>query len=461
MKDFTEEQMHRSLFEEPTAELERASPAEGPPGFMIGGMANIALRHLGQQYYDAAVLLLEAVEHGAAEDSQLAHPVLYLYRHAVELFLKAAMGHGAKSHDLARLAARFKARLKASLNAELPAWISNRIAELAAIDPGSTAFRYSQTWNNVEKKHVPLGGELHVDAAHLKGAMSALNAALGGYIDALVRVEGRFGHASSSPAAAPAFGRYIGIDYSGAETPSSSLKGLRVYMAEGGAMPNEVLPPPGPKKYWSRRGVAEWLVTRLGEGVPTLVGIDHGFSFPLRYFEAHGLSLDWSSFLDDFQHYWPTDEDNTYVDFIRLGNVGNGTARQGDTRWRRLTETRAGGAKSVFHFDVQGSVAKSTHSGIPWLRFIRQRLGPQVHFWPFDGWEIPAGRSAIAEVYPALWSRDFDTDSRTADQHDAFSIAAWISYADHHGELAVALCPKLTSPERKAAQVEGWILGVN
>lgn len=27
----------------------------------------------------------------------------------------------------------------------------------------------------------------------------------------------------------PAFARYIGIDYSGAETPRSALKGLRVY----------------------------------------------------------------------------------------------------------------------------------------------------------------------------------------------------------------------------------------
>lgn len=31
------------------------------------------------------------------------------------------------------------------------------------------------------------------------------------------------------------FSRHIGIDYSGAETPSSSLKGLRVYAAEGDA----------------------------------------------------------------------------------------------------------------------------------------------------------------------------------------------------------------------------------
>ena len=29
----------------------------------------------------------------------------------------------------------------------------------------------------------------------------------------------------------PSFNRYIGIDYSGAETPTSSLKGLRVFEA--------------------------------------------------------------------------------------------------------------------------------------------------------------------------------------------------------------------------------------
>ena len=58
---------------------------------------------------------------------------------------------------------------------------------------------------------------------------------------------------------------------------------------------------------------------RLAEDVPTLVGIDHGFSFPLRYFEVHGLLPDWPSFLDDFQRHWPTDDDNTYVDFVRDG----------------------------------------------------------------------------------------------------------------------------------------------
>jgi hypothetical protein len=133
--------------------------------------------------------------------------------------------------------------------------------------------------------------------------------------------------------------------------------------------------------------------------------------------------------------------------------------RMGNSRWRRLTKEHAG-AKSVFHFDVPGSVAKSTHAGIPWLRFIRNRIGERVHFWPFDGWDIPVGRSAIAEVYPALWNRSFARDDLTTDQHDAYSIAAWLSRVDQDGTLAAFLKPNLTPPERTVAQVEGWILGV-
>jgi hypothetical protein len=49
----------------------------------------------------------------------------------------------------------------------------------------------------------------------------------------------------------PNFDRYIGIDHSGAETPTSGLKGLRVYMADRVSPPMEVQPPPSPRKYWS------------------------------------------------------------------------------------------------------------------------------------------------------------------------------------------------------------------
>ena len=96
------------------------------------------------------------------------------------------------------------------------------------------------------------------------------------------------------------FQRYIGIDYSGAETPSSSLKGLRVYMATSADDATEVPPPPSPRRYWTRKEVAHWLLEKLSEPIPTIVGIDHGFSFPLRYFETYQIPPDWDTFLRDF-----------------------------------------------------------------------------------------------------------------------------------------------------------------
>ncbi len=255
------------------------------------------------------------------------------------------------------------------------------------------------------------------------------------------------------------FDCYIGIDYSGAETPRSSLKGLRVYMANQKALPEEVQPPPSPRKYWTRRGIAEWLEEWLFQDRRTIVGIDHAFSFPLRYFEVHHLLPDWPTFLDDFHRHWPTDRDNIYVDFVRDGLHGNGEARSGSSRWRRLTDERAG-AKSVFHFEVPGSVAKSTHAGLPWLRYLRQKLKDRVHFWPFDGWDVPEGSSVIAEAYPSLFSREFPREGRTPDQHDAYSIAAWMRKIDLDGTLASYFKPDLIIHKRAVSQVEGWILGI-
>ena len=252
------------------------------------------------------------------------------------------------------------------------------------------------------------------------------------------------------------FERYIGIDYSGAETPTSSLPGLRVYAADRTLAPKEVPPPPSPRKYWTRRGIAEWLRGELANPKPVLVGIDHAFSFPLRYFEAHRLPHDWPAFLDDFQRHWPTDEDKTYVCFVSEGNK-----RRGDPSWFRLTELWTQSAKSVFRFNVQGQVAKSTHAGLPWLRYLRTHCRERVHFWPFDGWDIPSGRSVVAEVYPSLWTRRFTNNGeRDADQHAAYAVSSWLRRADMNGSLPQFFNPALTDEERATAQIEGWILGV-
>jgi hypothetical protein len=257
------------------------------------------------------------------------------------------------------------------------------------------------------------------------------------------------------------FARTVGISYSGAMVPVQSLPGLRVYVCNAGSSPVEVAPPPSPRKYWNRFEIAEWLVERLSEDVPTLVGIAHGFSFPLRYFEAHGLPLDWPGFLDDFQRHWPTDSPYTYVDFIRDGSTGQGGLRMGNLGWRRLADRRAGRRHSLFQFDAPTSIAKATHAGLPWLRYLRHRLGRRVHFWPFDGWDIPPSRSVLAEVDPPRWRRAFGPGKGSLPQQDAFAVAAALARADSDGLLAGWLKPPLTTTERAVAEIEGWILGVD
>jgi len=256
-----------------------------------------------------------------------------------------------------------------------------------------------------------------------------------------------------------AFQRYIGIDYSGAKTPDCSLKGLRIYQASQTGDAVEVMPPAGSKKYWTRRGLAHWLLDLLSDGVPTLVGIDHSFSFPQHYFETHKIEPVWDLFLEDFCQHWPTDCENMYVDFVREGIHGHGGLRHGNSRWRRLCEERAG-AKSVFHFDVPGSVAKSTHAGLPWLLFLRRKLGKKVHFWPFDGWDLPLGRSTIVEAYPSLWSKEYSRDERTPDQHDAYVVASWLQQTDQTGKLRDFLYPHLRFGDYAVVRYEGWIMGI-
>jgi hypothetical protein len=259
------------------------------------------------------------------------------------------------------------------------------------------------------------------------------------------------------------FERFIGIDYSGAETPESRLKGLQIYVATPNVEPQPVRPAL-PAKNWTRQEVAHWLLAELQRGGPLLIGIDHGFSLPQSYFERYRLES-WPAFLDDFCHHWPTDQSHCYVDFIRDGSWWGrhhkpSGERIGSTGEFRLCEQWTSSAKSVFQFDMQGSVAKSTHAGIPWLRFLRQKMGDQVFFWPFDGWRPPEGVSVIAEVYPSIFRNRYLKDGRTPDERDAYSVARWLEESARRGILARYFDPPLTLPERRIAALEGWILGI-
>jgi hypothetical protein len=256
----------------------------------------------------------------------------------------------------------------------------------------------------------------------------------------------------------PKFKRYIGIDYSGAQTPNSRIKALQVYEAGPDGDPFKVNPPEEGTKNWSRLEVAQYCRQSLESVGRVIIGIDHGFSFPMSYMKRYKLST-WDRFLDDFMRHWPTADPHTSVKSIRDRNP----QRTGRAKELRLCEQWTAGAKSVFQFDVQGSVAKSTHAGLPWLLWLRSGpmcQGIDAHFWPFDGFDVPEGKSVVAEVYPSLFRRRYPADGRTADEHDAWSVATWLRDADRRGTLKHYFAPPLTLPERKRAALEGWILGV-
>lgn len=256
------------------------------------------------------------------------------------------------------------------------------------------------------------------------------------------------------------FVQHVGIDYSGAQTSTARLPGLQVYSAASD-FPERVLSPASRESKsvnWSRSEVADWLIAQARSGQRFIAGIDHGFSFPLSYFERYGIKS-WVEFLSDFVQHWPTHELRTSVDDLRFRKEGP-PDRSGSNKDLRLTEKWTSSAKSVFLFDVQGSVAKSTHAGLPWLVKIREEVGDLVHFWPFDGWQVPVGKSVIAEVYPSIFRNRFAREHRTPDQHDAYAIARWLKEMDARGRLEQYFQPPLTAEERSVADLEGWILGI-
>ena len=192
MNVFSDDQMNRPIFEAPTQLVESKDGRVAPTGFLVGGMGNMSFQHLGQQYFNAADMLVEHILNGSFfDDHELSNPVLYLYRHSIELFLKAIMQDAAKTHHLETLSDEYRAFIKCEFDADVPEWIINRMTELAVIDPNSTAFRYNQVYDRATKSDKPVEGEYHVDLRHLRSAMLALNTALVGVIAAVACGEGK------------------------------------------------------------------------------------------------------------------------------------------------------------------------------------------------------------------------------------------------------------------------------
>jgi hypothetical protein len=111
-------------------------------GSYIGGMAG-AYEDAGiaSNYMAAAEWLVErAIANEQVHEVVL--PVLFLYRHAIELRLKFAVRPSKPSHDIPALVAALNEMLVAACGSDLAPPVSERIREIATIDPGADAFRF-------------------------------------------------------------------------------------------------------------------------------------------------------------------------------------------------------------------------------------------------------------------------------------------------------------------------------
>ncbi len=137
-------------------------------GTVIGGMAEIGDAFaLAESYKFAGDVLVDAAL-STAEAYELIYPVIYNYRHATELYLKATLIPRRKDHDLLWLLQEFKKLLKTEFDATLPEWFENIILAFNDFDPDSTTFRYGGF--AFLSKH----GEVWVDLVHMKTLMGWL-----------------------------------------------------------------------------------------------------------------------------------------------------------------------------------------------------------------------------------------------------------------------------------------------
>jgi hypothetical protein len=160
--------MTRPIFEEPPDDMALRA---GTLLINWNGNTGIAAPEVSSAFRVAAERLVDAAL--ANNDGwEAAHPILFCYRHGLELSLKAMMAGAPRQHGLTALWVSLQPRLATKSPSHQLVWIGDRIAEFEQIDPHSTAFRYA------DAAHAHRAAELWVDFHHLKASAATLFDAL-------------------------------------------------------------------------------------------------------------------------------------------------------------------------------------------------------------------------------------------------------------------------------------------
>jgi len=151
------------------------------PCVVVGGMGTepspVAM---ADSYILAATLLIDSWE-GRKEPWMVCYPILYLCRHALELYLKDALslhtkpGHKLPDHKLRPLIDNFRSLLRERLNTDIPDQLRNDLYTLADIDPDGQNFRYVTTRKGLQ---ISVPGEYWVPLCDLRQFIEVMSSGI-------------------------------------------------------------------------------------------------------------------------------------------------------------------------------------------------------------------------------------------------------------------------------------------
>jgi hypothetical protein len=142
-------------------------------GAILGGMAEGAYDHLAVA--DAYKLAGDTLVKQALSNSEayeLIYPIMFNYRHCLELYLKIIIKPTKRTHGLQSLVQELNEYTKVRYSTELPQWFKGRILDFDEFEPGATAFRYDDV--GIASKNTGDIGEFWIDLHHLKTIMNVI-----------------------------------------------------------------------------------------------------------------------------------------------------------------------------------------------------------------------------------------------------------------------------------------------
>ena len=171
---------NRQIFQEPSDEDYGDSTVAWLGGITQGVST---FWDIAQAFKIAGDLLVEKVLSGEFESYELIYPVLYNYRHCLELYLKSFVFlEAGKTHKLNLLLEKFEEYVKKHHGIEVPKVYRELVLEIHDFDKRSTTFRYPDEL--VKSQSTGDTGEFRIDFVSLRRKMDTLQVSFHRIVDA-------------------------------------------------------------------------------------------------------------------------------------------------------------------------------------------------------------------------------------------------------------------------------------